>query len=241
MNTKVLISSLSACIISFTGAVASAQEYFPVDNGITEYHQGPEYRQSESHPLRIAGYVLHPVGWVLREVIFRPFSWLASSSEETRSVFGYRDSRDYRSSDCFDTSDVAPDCKKMPPFNYRDREKTAVRHETKEIYFPEVNFEFNKSSLNDLGRGRIHQLAALLQQNQHARIVLEGHTDLKGSDDYNLKLGLARAEAVRQELTALGVGEDRMSTVTQGKAQPELEGSEDWARAVNRRVEVRVN
>jgi outer membrane protein OmpA-like peptidoglycan-associated protein len=243
MNKKVLKSSVLSLVLStVVVSCVSAQEFYPQDTGLADYHRGPDYRQSESHPLRIVGYALHPVGWVFREVIFRPFSWLASSTEETRSVMGYRDPRDFRGSECFPTNDEAPDCHSIPPFNYGSQpDRHAATHKSREVFFPEVNFEFNKSSLNDLGRGRIHQLAALLQANEGARIVLEGHADVKGGDDYNQKLGLSRAETVKQELALLGVSGDRMSTVTFGKAKPELAGDEDWARAVNRRVEVRVN
>ena len=68
-----------------------AQDQLPRDNGLATYHVAPHYRPSESHPLRIVGYVVHPIGWVLREVLFRPFSYFASSSETRRSVLGYRD------------------------------------------------------------------------------------------------------------------------------------------------------
>ena len=118
-----LVSSLISVAIVVSSGSVIAQEYYPEDNGYAEYHRGPDYRQSESHPLRVVGYILHPVGWVLREVIFRPFSWFASSSEETRSVMGYRDPRDFRSSNCFDTSGDVASCRGMPPFNYGEDKK----------------------------------------------------------------------------------------------------------------------
>ena len=240
------VKGLALALLLCSSVVQSshAQEFFPVDDGLADYHAGPDYRESESHPLRIVAYALHPVGWVLREVIFRPLSWFASSTEETKSVMGYRDPRDFRSSECFPTSGEAPDCRSIPPFNYDTNSAAHSRNpavkNSREVFFPEVNFEFNKSSLNDLGRGRIHQIADLLKNNEGARIVLEGHADSKGTDLYNEKLGSARAEMVKQELASLGVTADRMSTVTYGKTQPELNSAEPWARAVNRRVEVRV-
>lgn len=224
---------------------AKAQEFYPEDNGIFDYHKGPDYRQSESHPLRIVGYALHPVGWVLREAIFRPISWMASSTEESRSVLGYRDPRDFRKPSCFSSNDEITDCRKISPFNYKDSTRKAKLN-SPEVNFPEVNFEFNKSSLNDLGRGRIHQIADLLKTNTGARIVLHGHTDIIGTDSYNEKLGSARAETVKTELSLLGISADRMTTVTYGRTKPELGGGTDsvgepWARAVNRRVEVRID
>ncbi|RIL09834.1 MAG: hypothetical protein DCC75_05665, partial [Proteobacteria bacterium] len=72
-------------------STAEAQEYLPDDNGLATYHTAPRYRESESHPLRVAAYILHPIGWVAREVLFRPLSYFASSTETTRSVMGYRE------------------------------------------------------------------------------------------------------------------------------------------------------
>src|SRR4051794_805164 len=97
---------LAAALLFGFQPMASAQERFPEDNGLWDYHRGPDYRESESHPLRIVGYVLHPIGWVLREAIFRPLSFFASSSEVTRSVMGYRDPFDFRKPYCFSGDDT---------------------------------------------------------------------------------------------------------------------------------------
>jgi hypothetical protein len=103
------------CGLAFFVATAGAQERFPEDNGLWDYHAAPAYRESESHPLRIVGYVLHPVGWVLREGIFRPLSYFASSTETTRSVMGYRDPFDFRNPSCFSSDDSTPDCHSLRP------------------------------------------------------------------------------------------------------------------------------
>jgi len=83
-------TALMVSLILCPGLV-SAQDLLPADNGLASYHSSPRYRESESHPLRVAAYVLHPIGWLAREVVFRPFSYFASSTETTRSVFGYRE------------------------------------------------------------------------------------------------------------------------------------------------------
>src|SRR5690606_35036233 len=97
---------------------ASAQDLLPRDNGMATYHTSPRYRESESHPLRVISYVVHPIGWALREVIFRPLSYFASSTETTRSVMGYREPFDFRETECFSPDDSIPDCRSMLPFNY---------------------------------------------------------------------------------------------------------------------------
>lgn len=251
MLKKIVLMGFALCVSS----VAMAQDLLPYDNGLASYHASPRYRESESHPLRVAAYIFHPIGWVAREVIFRPFSYFVSSTETTRSVFGYREPFDYRQPECFSPDDSAPDCRSLMPFNYDNpgtdgkgsagteapQPVAAVGSESRQVYFPDVNFDFNKHSLNDLGRGRLHQLAALLNKESGMKVVLQGHADYKGSDSYNQKLGMDRAETVRQEMVALGVPADRLSTVSFGESQPVLSEQENWARAVNRRVEVHVD
>lgn len=251
---------LSLCL--FSGLLVSnqqawAQDSLPHDNGLATYHSAPRYRESESHPLRILAYALHPIGWVAREVIFRPISYFAGSTEVTRSVMGYREPYDYRQPECFSADDATPDCRALLPFNYdsmgsggsavtegdeaMDSSSTTSSLTTdgaRQVYFPDVNFDFNQRKLNDLGQGRARQIAALLKEESGLKVVLQGNTDYVGKDSYNEKLGMDRAEALRAELVNLGVSSDRLSTVTFGKSQPIFNEQETWARAVNRRVAV---
>ena len=227
---------------------ASAQDLLPDDNGIFTYHQAPRWRESESHPLRIVGYALHPVGWVLREAIFRPFSALVGSNRVTKSIFGYREPFDYRNPMCFNDSDVIPDCHGVAPYNSiggaqvmqeTDGEAKAVPAE-RQIYFPDIAFEYDKSELKPLGKGRVRQVAQLLSSVPSLNVVVEGHTDTRGSDDYNNKLGTKRAETVVRELTELGIDPARMSPISYGKSRPVYTENEEWAHAVNRRVQFSV-
>ena len=231
-------------IVALSGAVAQAQDVLPHDNGLATYHTSPRWRESESHPLRIAAYVLHPIGWVAREVIFRPLSWFASSTETTRSVMGFREPFDYRQPECFSADDSAPDCRSVLPFNYDSgtKEEPAIGSTIgeRQVYFPDVNFDFDVRKLNQLGKGKVRQVAGMLNKEPGVKVVLEGHTDYMGSDTYNDKLGMDRAEAVRQELVGMGVSAERLSSVSFGKTKPLFTEKEDWARALNRRVEVQV-
>lgn len=239
---SLLLSLLFIAALSVNSV--AAQDVLPADNGLATYHTAPRYRESESHPLRVAAYILHPVGWVFREAIFRPLSYFASSTETTRSVMGYREPYDYRAPECFSADDSVPDCRSVMPFNYdapaANSEESSDAGIERQVFFPDVNFDFDKHSLNDLGRGRVHQLAKLLSDNANVKVVLQGNADFKGAAAYNEKLGLDRAEVVRKELVTLGVPADRLSTVTFGSTKPALTEQEDWARAVNRRVEVKV-
>ncbi|MGH7834214.1 MAG: OmpA family protein, partial [Candidatus Binatia bacterium] len=71
-------------------------------------------------------------------------------------------------------------------------------------------------------------------------VVIEGHADSIGTDEYNLRLGMRRAETVKGELARLGIDAGRMSVASLGESQPLLPDQTDWARAVNRRVEFKV-
>ncbi len=70
------------------------------------------------------------------------------------------------------------------------------------------------------------------------KIVLTGHTDNVGSDDYNLDLSRRRVEDIKVLLTAKGVSEDQIKTVVMGKQEPMASNSTEEGRAKNRRVEV---
>ncbi len=245
--------TISALVISFGVSLpAQAQDLLPKDNGIFTYHQMPEWRESESHPLRITAYVLHPVGWVLREGIFRPWSYFVSSTEFTRSFFGYRGALDYRDPDCFSTRTY--NCRELPPMtqlgayaepmdSMEGEEGEAVVMSgggERQVFFPDVNFEFDRAKLTDLGKGRVRQISQLLASVPSLNIVVEGHTDYMGTDEYNMSLGDRRASAVMNELQELGIDPARMSVVSHGESRPIFAEEEDWARAVNRRVQFSV-
>lgn len=134
MSTKRSIKTNKlAVLLSLLGAVAfsdrsinscSAQDQLPRDSSAGEYgeyHPSPAYRESESHPLRILAYIAHPIGWFAREVLFRPLSYFASSTPESRAIMGYREPHDYRRPSCFSRGDEAPDCRSVKPFDYEER------------------------------------------------------------------------------------------------------------------------
>ncbi len=118
MNKLIVTALLILGLTASTVVAVHAQEVLPMDSVESDYHAAPRYRESESHPLRLIAYILHPIGWVAREVFFRPLSYFASSSETRRSVLGYREPYDYRRPDCFSSDDTVPDCRVLPPYNY---------------------------------------------------------------------------------------------------------------------------
>lgn len=256
MRTKLLTIGL-ALTVGVVATTASAQDMLPKDNGTATYFKAPRWRESESHPLRTFAYVLHPVGWVLREGFFRPLSAFTASTAFTRSFFGYREPFDYREGVCFSTSGNVPDCRTVSPYininganlatvdglNFPDEqveEAAMVDGGERQVFFPDVNFEFDKAGLTDLGKGRVRQVAQLLTSIPSLTVVVEGHTDFKGSDEYNVSLGERRAQSVVDELVALGVDPARLNPVSLGESKPIFTEEEDWSRAINRRIQFSV-
>jgi outer membrane protein OmpA-like peptidoglycan-associated protein len=104
-----------------------------------------------------------------------------------------------------------------------------------------VLFEFNKSTLTKGARDTLGVAVRYLKDHGDARVEVQGHTDSKGSDEYNMKLGERRAESVKSYLTKQGIAADRISTRSFGKSDPvadnEIDGKDNPAgRALNRRV-----
>jgi len=215
----------------------ASEERFPVDRTTNTNHPAPYYRESESHPLRLIAYAFHPIGWFLRETIFRPFSYFASQPN-VRDVMGYKGPKEYEDPSCFD-SDL-PDCKSVAPYNYASMNAEKLPEFEQKIFFPDVNFDTNIRKLNSTGYKRVAQIAQLLKSSPNLVVVLEGHADDRGDDKFNSKLGVDRAESVRNELINLGVSANQLATVSFGESKPSIENSDNWSRAVNRRVEVKL-
>lgn len=101
-----------------------------------------------------------------------------------------------------------------------------------------VYFDFDSDAIREEFRGLIEAHAGFLKANGAARIILQGHTDERGSRDYNLALGQRRAESVRQALTLMGVQNEQVETVSLGEEKPVQEGHDEGAWKQNRRAEI---
>jgi outer membrane protein OmpA-like peptidoglycan-associated protein len=158
---------------------------------------------------------------------------------------GYREPFDFRQPSCFSANQDTPDCHRIRPFDYNANVGKIVEGEGSDVqrqalYFPDTNFDFNKRSLNAAGKEKVKVAAEILKREGYLKVVLEGNTDSRGSEGYNQKLGMDRAEAVKGELVAQGVPVDTLSTVSFGETRPLFTEKEEWAYAANRRVHVRV-
>jgi OOP family OmpA-OmpF porin len=101
----------------------------------------------------------------------------------------------------------------------------------------DVKFDFDKSVVKPEYRSEVQKAAVFLNNHPGSTAVVEGHTDSKGSDEYNLKLSDRRANAVRDYLIKeFNVSASRVSAVGYGETQPIATNDTEAGRALNRRV-----
>jgi peptidoglycan-associated lipoprotein len=101
-----------------------------------------------------------------------------------------------------------------------------------------VYFDFDRAEIRADQTDLVAAHARYLAGNPIARVRLEGHTDERGTREYNIGLGERRAQAVRRSLLLQGVAEGQVTTVSYGAERPAVAGSDDTAWAQNRRVEI---
>lgn len=99
-----------------------------------------------------------------------------------------------------------------------------------------VLFGYDSYEIDDEGRGILGKQAEWLARYPNVRVTIEGHTDERGTREYNLALGDRRANAAKNFLAAQGVAASRMTTISYGKEKPEADGSDDAAYGRNRRA-----
>lgn len=121
---------------------------------------------------------------------------------------------------------------------YADK-KVSVEH-TGNWVLVGVNFETNKSSLTAESYPILANAVSILLSNPEMQVEIQGHTDNVGSDDYNKKLSLQRAETVKRYLVSKGVSASRLTTVGMGKSQPVADNKTAEGRSLNRRIEFKV-
>jgi peptidoglycan-associated lipoprotein len=96
-------------------------------------------------------------------------------------------------------------------------------------------FDLDKADIRSDARAALAKSADFLRNYPQVKVVVEGHCDERGSTEYNLALGDRRAAAVKQYLISLGIGADRVSTVSYGKEKPFCMESNESCWQQNRR------
>jgi outer membrane protein OmpA-like peptidoglycan-associated protein len=103
-----------------------------------------------------------------------------------------------------------------------------------------ILFDVNKAVLKDKSKADLSQLAAILEKYPDTNILLEGHTDNTGTDEYNLDLSRLRSQSVANYLADQGVNPARFTIMGYGESQPIADNATEEGRALNRRVEVAI-
>lgn len=110
-----------------------------------------------------------------------------------------------------------------------------------QIMSEDVYFDFDRSELTEKAKELLAQVGELLIKETRFTITIEGHTDARGTEDYNFTLGAKRAMKVKKFLIAYGIEKERMESVSYGKENPKAEGNTEEAYSQNRRANFRVN
>ncbi len=111
---------------------------------------------------------------------------------------------------------------------------------TKVTYAADAFFDFDKAVLKPEGRAKLDDLVGKVKGINLEVIIAVGHTDSVGSDTYNQKLSVRRAEAVKAYLVSKGIEKNRVYTEGKGEKQPVADNKTAEGRAKNRRVEIEV-
>jgi peptidoglycan-associated lipoprotein len=118
----------------------------------------------------------------------------------------------------------------------RDAKDAAIKAATAALTAT-IYFDYDRSDITDDARAKLDQKVPVLTQNTGVKIQIAGHTDTRGSDEYNLALGQRRAAAAKRYLTDRGIDGSRIEIVSFGEERPTCtdEAESCWSR--NRRDE----
>ena len=103
-----------------------------------------------------------------------------------------------------------------------------------------ILFDVDKAALKPLSEVELAKLAVILNKYEDTDILLEGHTDATGSEEYNLDLSRLRAQSVSNYLATQGVSPTRFTIMGYGEVQPIADNDTEEGRSLNRRVEVAI-
>lgn len=100
-----------------------------------------------------------------------------------------------------------------------------------------ILFGFDRYDLTSQAAANLDKLATILKEYPDTDIEIQGHTDSKGSESYNLDLSVKRASSVKNYLASQNIARSRMNTIGYGESVPEYDNGSESGRAMNRRVE----
>ena len=123
----------------------------------------------------------------------------------------------------------------------RELEKSQqVQNEMNVFSSENIYFDFDKSELLPQAKNTLRQKAEFLKKYPDFYVRIEGHCDERGTNEYNLALGERRAQAAKNYLVSLGIGEKRLRTISYGEERPADPRSNEAGWALNRRDEFKL-
>jgi len=164
---------------------------------------------------------------------------LAAQTEAERAAMAMRDAEQARLAALTEAeraamakADAAQLMKELSDLQAKQTERGIV------LTIGDVLFAFGKADLSPKADRNVDKLADFLKKYPNRNVLIEGHTDSIGSDEYNLNLSRKRAGAVSDKLVGIGVDPGRVTTVGYGEKYPAVANDSEANRALNRRVEV---
>ncbi len=104
------------------------------------------------------------------------------------------------------------------------------------VELQKVYFDYDSSDIKNDARDVLQVNAEIIQNDISGDILIEGHCDERGTDEYNLALGQRRAESVKRYLVTFGISDMKLTTISYGETKPEVDGHDESAWRLNRRA-----
>ena len=121
-----------------------------------------------------------------------------------------------------------------------ESEKVASYQRAAEAALKDINFDFDQSSIREADKAKLQAIADFMKAYAQAHVQVEGHTDERGTVEYNLALGDRRAHSAYAYLVGLGVAETRLGSISYGKEKPKVQGHDEETWLINRRCEFKL-
>lgn len=137
------------------------------------------------------------------------------------------------------TKPVPPPPPAAPPRAPTEEElflKKSLADLNAEMPLADVTFDYDQFNVRDDQRGVLQKNADYMRRWTTVRVMIEGHADARGTNEYNLALGTRRATAVRDYMVGLGIAVDRLAIVSKGEEEPLCREDTEACHERNRRV-----
>lgn len=113
-----------------------------------------------------------------------------------------------------------------------------IQHWVKELQtkIQDIYFDYDKHDIRDDAKPAMKEVSAMLSRNKNIRVIIEGHCDDRGTNEYNLGLGDRRANAAKEYLLSLGIPSAKIDTISYGEEKPVCAEQIEECWAKNRRA-----